>query len=297
MQGLILLNKPEGITSYKAVAIIKRLSGEKRVGHTGTLDPMATGVLPILIGRSTTLSNYMLESDKQYYAEVKLGVTTDTCDITGEVLSEMQVLEKIDLESTLKSFLGRQKQIPPMYSALKRNGVPLYKLARQGVTVEIESRDIEISNLEIKKPLDSNGIFGFQSTVSKGTYIRSLARDIGEKIGCGATLSKLVRTSVAGFNIEDCVKIEDLEKYGIEKYLMPAETLVMHLREISVTKKQAIRFSNGGQLDFDRLNIENPQENELFRVKYNGILLGIGYAELSRNLLSIKSILLQEELI
>ncbi len=292
MQGFILLNKPSGITSFAAVAKIKRLAGEKRVGHTGTLDPMATGVLPVLLGRATTLSSIMLDGNKRYTAKVKLGITTDTEDITGTVLTENEVnVSVLELENALKHFSGKIKQIPPMYSALKKDGVRLYDLARQGKSVEIPAREIEIFSIDIVSPLDEDNCFVIDVLVSKGTYIRSLARDIGEYLGCGATLTALERTDTCGFSIEKCVNLDDLDTDNVQKYILPEETAVMHLRECKITPKQAKRFSNGGQLDFSRLHIENIVDGELFRVKCCDTFIGIGIADLENQRLNIKCII------
>jgi tRNA pseudouridine55 synthase len=292
MQGFILLNKPSGITSFSAVAKIKRLACEKRVGHTGTLDPMATGVLPILLGRATTLSSIMLDGNKRYTATVKLGVTTDTEDITGTVLSEKSVeVTALQLEEALKHFSGKITQTPPMYSAIKKDGVRLYDLARQGKSVEIPSREVEIFSIDLISPLSDDNTFVIDVFVSKGTYIRSLARDIGEYLGCGATLTALERTDTCGFSIDKCVNLDDLDAENLQNFILPEETAVMHLRECKVTAKQAERFSNGGQLDFSRLHIENIADGELFRVKCGDTFVGIGIADIPNQRLNIKSII------
>ncbi|MBQ3816795.1 MAG: tRNA pseudouridine(55) synthase TruB [Clostridia bacterium] len=291
MQGLLLLNKPQGITSYKAVAAVKRLTGEKRVGHTGTLDPMATGVLPIFIGRPTALSAYMLDGDKSYKASVKLGTVTDTGDITGKIIEQNEVnITPEMLDKTLSTFIGKIKQTPPMYSALKQNGVPLYKLAREGKTVDIKEREVEIYSIKITEPL-KNREFGFSADVSKGTYIRSLAMDIGKKLGCGATLTSLCRTDTCGFSLENCVDLELLNTDNIVDYIKSEEIAVKYMREISVTFKQAVRFCNGGQLSLERLKVSNILNGETFRVKYNGLFLGIGIADIENELLRIKCII------
>ena len=292
MQGFLLLSKPKGITSFSAVSAIKRLAHQKRVGHTGTLDPMATGVLPIFLGRATALSSLMLDGDKSYKATVKLGVKTDTEDITGTVLSEREV-NVIDeqLENALQNFTGKLLQTPPMYSALKKDGVRLYELARKGQSVEIPKREIEVFSIDLLSPLDSENCFTIDVKVSKGTYIRSLARDIGEFLGCGATLTALERTSACGFAIEKCVKLEDLNEQNVADYIVSEETAVMHLRAVNITEKQAVRFCNGGQLDFSRLHIENITENELIRVKFQDKFLGVGVADIPNERLNIKCII------
>lgn len=292
MQGFILLSKPAGITSFAAVAKIKRICGEKRVGHTGTLDPMATGVLPVLLGRATALSSIMLDGNKRYTATVKLGITTDTDDITGKVLTESKVnISAVELQDALKHFTGKITQTPPMYSALKKDGVRLYDLARQGKTVEIPSREVEVFSINLLTELNEENCFIIDVAVSKGTYIRSLARDIGEYLGCGATLTALERTDTCGFSIADCVSLDDLDSDNVEDYIQTEETAVMHLRECKVTAKQATRFCNGGQLDFSRLHIENIEDNELFRVKCGDTFLGIGIADLENQRLNIKCII------
>lgn len=294
MLGLLLLNKPEGITSFSAVSAIKRLAGEKRVGHTGTLDPMATGVLPILIGRATVLSGLMLDADKKYIATVKLGVTTDTDDITGEVLSQSEVdVTEQQLKEALIHFTGKLSQKPPIYSAIKKDGVRLYKLAREGKTTEIKPRDIEIFSIRLLDELNSQNEFKIEAHVSKGTYIRSLARDIGEYLGCGATLSGLCRTYASGFSIDDCVELDRLNADNIGEYVVSEEKAVEHLDVINVTEKQAVRFSNGGQLGFDRLKIGEVSDGELFRVKYGEKLLGIGFADIEKQEIGIKCIINQ----
>ena len=220
MLGLLLINKPAGITSYGAVAKVKRLSGEKRIGHTGTLDPMATGVLPVFLGRATVLSSYLLMSDKGYTAKAKLGITTDTLDITGktEEVKDVCVGDE-ELTRVLSSFVGESLQKPPMFSALKKDGQRLYDLARKGEKIDIPARNITVHSINLLSPLDKNNEFSFETTVSKGTYIRSLVRDIGEKLGTGATLTELVRTKTAGFKIEDCVNLNELTNENIKKYI------------------------------------------------------------------------------
>lgn len=292
MQGLLLLNKPGGITSFSAVSAIKRVAGQKRVGHTGTLDPMATGVLPVLLGRATALSSLMLSSDKRYIAEIKLGITTDTEDITGNVLSENKVnITTKELTEALERFIGKIKQRPPMYSALKKDGVRLYDLARKGEKIEIPEREIEIFSIKMLSPLNSENCFSIDVHVSKGTYIRSLARDIGKYLGCGATLSKLERTYAAGFDISSCVSLEDLNNENVGNFILNEELAVKHLREVYVTPNQAVRFCNGGQLDFERLRIQNVTDGELFRVKCQDKFLGVGFADVKAGHLAIKCII------
>lgn len=289
MFGLLLLNKPEGITSFGAVARIKRLSGEKRVGHTGTLDPMATGVLPILIGRATVLSQYVTDAEKSYSATIKLGITTDSCDITGNVLTTSSVnVTQTEISEVLNSFVGLQQQTPPMFSAIKQNGVRMYELARRGETVDIPSRKITVYSIEQTSTLNKNFEFDFSATVSKGTYIRSLCRDIGEKLGCGATLTKLNRTKTAGFSIEQCVNLDELTPENICDYILPCDIAVDYMPALEVSEKQAVRFSNGGELYLDRIKFPKFEDGSLYRVYFNKKFLGLGCADLQNNLLKIE---------
>lgn len=292
MQGLLLIDKPNGITSFSAVSAVKRAANEKRVGHTGTLDPMATGVLPILLGRATALSSIMLDADKRYIAKVKLGVKTDTDDITGRIICENKVsCNNEQLVEALRKFTGKITQTPPMYSAIKKDGIRLYDLARQGKTVEIKKREIEVFEINLLEPLDNNNEFVIECHVSKGTYIRSLARDIGEYLGCGATLTELRRTFASGFDIKECVPLYTVKEQGAEEYILNEEIAVKHLREVFVTEKQGIRFCNGGQLGFERLKINDIKPNEMFRVKFGDKLLGIGIAHIEKKEIAIKCVI------
>lgn len=292
MQGLLLLNKPENITSFSAVSMVKRAAHEKRVGHTGTLDPMATGVLPVLLGRATALSSLMLDADKKYIATVKLGITTDSDDITGNILSENAVnVTEEQLNCALNHFTGVIKQIPPMYSAIKKDGVRLYKLAREGKTAEIPEREIEIFGIKLLSGLDLNNEFKIETHVSKGTYIRSLARDIGEYLGCGATLSSLCRTYASGFELNSCINPQLLSEDNVTDYILNEEVAVSHLPIIKVSEKQAVRFCNGGQLGFDHLRIKEVLDGQLFRVKQEDLFLGIGFADNDKRQIGIKCII------
>lgn len=276
MQGLILINKPKGITSFSAVSKLKWLCETKRVGHTGTLDPMATGVLPILIGRPTVLANYILEADKEYIAEVKLGIKTDTLDITGKVVGEKAVdVTAAQLKNAAEKFLGKISQLPPMYSAIKKDGVRLYQLAREGKETEREARTVNIKELEI---FDFNKTdFKMRVLCSKGTYIRSLADDLGEALGTYATLTRLERTKTAGFSIENTVSLDELTRENVANYILNEEEAVLNYPKINITKKQAIRFSNGGELSAERLRgLGEPAENKIYRVKFENVFVGLG---------------------
>lgn len=292
MQGLILLNKPSGITSFGAVAKIKRAAHEKRVGHTGTLDPMATGVLPVLLGRATALSGLMLDADKRYTATVRLGVATDTDDITGTVIKNGEVnVTSERLNNAVSHFTGEIMQRPPAYSALKKDGVRLYTLARRGETVEVPERRVTVFSADVVSYINEKNEFVVNFHVSKGTYIRSLARDIGEFLGCGACLSSLCRTYTGGFSLSQCVSPDALNERNISEYILSEEKAVEYLKEVQVTKKQAVRFSNGGQLGFERLKGITFTENELVRVKCENLFLGIGRADIAKDQLAVKCVI------
>lgn len=292
MQGLILLNKPSGITSFGAVAKIKRAAHEKRVGHTGTLDPMATGVLPVLLGRATALSGLMLDADKRYTATVRLGVATDTDDITGTVIKNGEVnVTSERLNNAVSHFTGEIMQRPPAYSALKKDGVRLYTLARKGETVEVPERRVTVFSADVVSYINEKNEFAVNFHVSKGTYIRSLARDIGEFLGCGACLSSLCRTYTGGFSLSQCISPEALTEQNISEYILSEEKAVEYLKEVQVTKKQAVRFSNGGQLGFERLKGITFTKNELVRVKCENLFLGIGRADIAKDQLAVKCVI------
>ena len=215
--GILLLDKPRGLTSNAALGRAKRILGIKKAGHTGTLDPMATGLLVLCFGEATKVSGFLLDADKAYRAEATLGVTTDSEDAEGQILEERPVpdLEKAALETVLDRFRGPIDQVPPMHSALKHQGKRLYELARQGETVERPPRQVTIHSLEL---LDwTTPKLSLNVRCSKGTYIRSLVRDIGEVIGCGAHLSALRRTESAPFNLDNAITLETLNEMTAEE--------------------------------------------------------------------------------
>jgi tRNA pseudouridine55 synthase len=291
VQGLILIDKPEGITSFGVVAKLKWLCQTKRVGHTGTLDPMATGVLPVFVGRPTVLSNYLLEADKEYVASVQLGIKTDTLDITGNILEKKPVNIKLEeLLAVKDKFSGVISQVPPMYSAIKKDGVPLYKMAREGKEIERSSRQVEIKKLDI---FDFDGTnFKMRVLCSKGTYIRSLAEDIGHALGTGAALTSLRRTKTGGFDIEQTVSFNDLTRENVENHLINEECAVLGFPKIQISEKQAFRFSNGGELDLNRLHLaENMQDGQIFRVAFKEKFIGLGKISFEKNALTVEALI------
>ena len=234
--GVVCINKHQGVTSHTIVNIVRRLYNTKQVGHTGTLDPMATGVLPVMVGRAVKASEYLTAEDKGYVAEMKLGTVTDSGDITGNILSENNAIPtQKEVEAAVKRFIGDIKQIPPMYSALKVNGQKLVDLARKGIEVERNARDIHISNIIVECIDESCGKYRLTVDCSKGTYIRTLCTDIGDTLGCGATMTSLCRTKSGSFNIDTSYTIEQLEQMTTEEryaLLQPIDTLFSDIQSI-----------------------------------------------------------------
>ena len=232
MTGIVNINKPYGKSSHFVVAVIRRITKIKKVGHTGTLDPLATGVLPICIGReSTKLSQVIMDGTKRYKAVLQLGKTTTTQDSEGEVTSEKEVnVTEEEINKAASGFLGEISQIPPMYSAVKINGQKLYKLAREGKEIEREPRKITIHSIDVLDIDLIHNTVELDICCSKGTYIRTLCNDIGEKLGCGGYMASLVRTKSASFAIEDSITLEEFEEFWVkgeyEKILIPPETFV-----------------------------------------------------------------------
>ena len=282
MNGIICIDKKQDITSFGVCAKLRGILHEKKVGHTGTLDPMAEGVLPVLLGGATRFLNYLPESDKGYRASFILGKTTDTLDITGNVTAEYEVhATKEDVLNVLNMFKGKIMQMPPMYSAVSVNGKRLYEFARQGIEVERNEREIEIKKLELFSA--ENGEYVIDVFCSKGTYIRSLIDDIGKKLGCGAVMTSLVRTSAMGFTLENCVTIDELQKrkdagVGFDDLILPLEKALAVYDKITVSPAQSVRFKNGGALDLARIK-KRLVDEEIYRV-YNpdGDFLGLGQA-------------------
>ena len=297
MTGIICLDKPQGMTSFSAVKKASKLLGIKKAGHTGTLDPMATGLLVVMLSGCTRFIELLPEHKKSYTAGVRLGITTDTLDITGKVLSESAVrVSEAQLLSAAEKFTGNILQTPPMYSALKKDGVRLYDMARKGVEIQRESRKINIESLKI---YNFNGTeFNMDVTCSAGTYIRSLCDDIGKELRCGACLTELRRTEANGFSVKNAVTLEQLERLAednnAESVIIPIEKALEAYGKIIVTGAQARRFHNGGSLSCDRLNFR--PEKGLYRVySPENKLLGIGEITEEKVELAVKRVLVSDE--
>lgn len=261
MNGVIIIDKPKGKTSHDIVGILRKKFGTRRVGHTGTLDPLATGVLPVCIGNATRAADMLIESDKKYRATFLLGKRSDTLDIEGEITEENEVsVSEEDVRRVVSEFIGEQDQIPPMYSAIKKDGKKLYDLAREGIEIEREPRRINIYSIDIcdiALPAVTIDVH-----CSKGTYIRSLCDDIGTKLGCGAVMTELRRTYTAGFAIEDAYTIDELDKLeDLSGTLKTTDSLFLSLPEIQLNEKQEKSITNGV-----RMTWRNGKEGETYRV-------------------------------
>lgn len=276
MHGIFDVNKPQGKSSHAIVAAVRKFSGIPRVGHGGTLDPMATGVLLICVGQATRVSEYLLDHDKKYRARVRLGVETDTYDATGRITSQRGVsVTREEIEAALKTFLGKMSQYPPAYSAIKREGVPLYKLARKGVAVETAARDVEIFTIELNEVELPE--FEFTVHCSKGTYIRSLAHDLGEKLGCGAHLSALVRLASGKFTLEEAVTLDELgaafQRGDAEKYLIPFDRALEQFDAMTVDAATANKLAMGQRVTFG--DAAAPISTPLARVYYDSQVVAL----------------------
>lgn len=284
MNGVIVLDKPAGFTSFDVVAVLRGLAHEKKVGHTGTLDPMATGVLPLLFGRATRAASLLPDTDKEYEAGFRFGLATDTQDSTGSVVarSEVSVTREM-LESALPLFRGEILQTPPMVSAVSVGGHRLYDLARKGIVVEREKRPVTIQKLELLKYDEASRTGKLRIACTKGTYIRTLCADLGEALGSCGVMVSLRRTRAAGFSLADSVSLDEAKELAAEGKLVECvvstESLFSCRPAVHVTEKQSVRFSNGGALDLGRTELasRDPGENSDYRVYApDGKFLGLG---------------------
>lgn len=276
--GIIILNKPVGVSSHRCVGMVRKALNMKKVGHTGTLDPEASGVLPILAGPATRASDFLTMEDKRYRATILLGTKTDTLDMAGEVIEKNPVnVTEEEIREVTGSFVGNIQQVPPMYSAIQVNGQRLYNLARQGIEVERKARDITIFSIDIEKielPYVKIAVH-----CSKGTYIRTLAADIGDKLGCGGCISELERTSSGDFTIENSITPEELsalaDKGQAEKALLPLDSFFKNYEAIYLDKKRADRVKNGVPIYY-----KGKTQGETYRVyDENGEFIALSKAD------------------
>ncbi len=282
MDGIINVYKEAGFTSFDVVAKLRGILKQKKIGHTGTLDPDAEGVLPVCVGKATKICEYLTEKDKVYEAVLHLGITTDTQDMSGMVLSsQTPQISEDELRKIIQHFVGKQKQIPPMYSALKVNGQKLCDLARKGIEVERKAREIEIFSIDILKiqlPLVSIRVH-----CSKGTYIRTLCQDIGEAAGCGGCMEKLLRTKTGGFSIENALKLQDIEdivkgrqEKKLEDILTPVDKVLDTYPAVTANKAADKLLLNGNRIPVAMIGQAELKKGENYRM-YNasGTFIGI----------------------
>ena len=264
MNGIIVLDKPQGKTSHDMINFMRRMTGIRRIGHTGTLDPMATGVLPVCVGNATKVADMLTLSDKGYCAEFVLGITTDTEDISGNILSRCDVsVSREEIQNAIMSFVGEIEQIPPMYSAIKQNGKKLYELARQGIETEREKRRVTINSIDILDIDTEKFTAKINVICSKGTYIRTLCSDIGKKLGTGACMTSLRRTLTGPFTLDDAYTCTDIEN-NIDKLsdmLMPVDKMFSEYMPIYLNEKQKKSIVNGV-----RMTWRDGVEGQCYRV-------------------------------
>ena len=269
LHGILNVYKEKGYTSHDVVAKLRGIVGQKKIGHTGTLDPDAEGVLPVCLGKATKVCDLLTDKDKTYRAVLLLGKTTDTQDLTGEVLNESDTsfLNEKEVETAIQGFVGEYRQIPPMYSALKVNGKKLYELAREGKVIERKARTVyirEIRILSIELPRVT-----MEVTCSKGTYIRTLCQDIGEKLGVGGCMESLLRTQVGRFSLEDSKTLQNIQELkengSLEQILIPVDSLFEDYRRVQVDKKQEPLLYNGNMFYMEGQK-DVPYDEEMVRV-------------------------------
>jgi len=291
LSGILVMDKPKDWTSHDVIAKLRGVLRQKRIGHGGTLDPMATGVLPVFVGRATRAAEFCENAEKEYVAEITLGIVTDTQDITGSILEENFVTATVnDLVDVLPMFRGEQKQVPPMYSAVKQSGKKLYELARKGIEVERKPRDIFISKLELISAgtkAESEARYTLNIACSKGTYIRTLCHDIGAALGCGATLSSLRRTRAGVYSIDKTVTLDEVSVAAssdtLANLLLPVDSIFSEIPGITLGESDSRKVKNGVRIEV------SDCENGKYRVYApNGEFLLLGDV-LSGQLRTIKS--------
>jgi len=293
LNGVIIINKHKGVTSHDIVFKMRKLFNTKKVGHTGTLDPMAEGVLPILIGRAAKAAEYLTSEDKGYIAEIQLGITTDTEDTSGKILTKCDTLPaKSEFFEACKSFLGDIKQIPPMYSALKVGGKKLCDLAREGIEIERDARPIHINSIIPEEVDEKAGIYRLYVDCSKGTYIRTLCADIGARLGCGAAMSALLRIKSGCFNIESSYTVAELEAMAYEErcaLLMPTEKLFTDCEKVVLSDFYARLAKSGCEIYQSKIKTDHPVDKFVTMWDKNGFF-ALGQVKQYENGTAIKAV-------
>ncbi len=284
MDGILCVDKPQEMTSFSCCALLRRLTGEKKVGHAGTLDPMATGVLPLMFGKATRAIPLLPTHNKRYRATLQFGKRSDTLDVWGNVTETGHAFPTpAAIETALPAFRGEILQVPPMMSALKKDGVRLYDLARQGIEIERKARPITIHSLEIVAYDPKSGLLQLLCDCSAGTYIRTLCDDLGHVLGCGAVMTALRREEAAGYALSACLTPDECRKAAedgsLSGKILPVDTAFTVYPAVTVTAAQAVRFRNGGELSVDRVS-SLPQDAETVRIyDPEQTFLGLGRAD------------------
>ncbi|MBQ8297757.1 MAG: tRNA pseudouridine(55) synthase TruB [Ruminococcus sp.] len=292
MNGILCVNKPQDFTSFDVVAKLRGILKMKRLGHGGTLDPMATGVLPVFVGNATKACDIMPDNSKSYRAAFRLGCTSDTQDVTGKILtqSDMSVSEQ-DILAVIPQFTGKIMQLPPMYSAVQVNGKRLYDLARQGIEVERTPREIEIDALRLEEYNPEAREGKLYISCSKGTYIRTIISDIGEKLGCGGIMTSLVRLSSGGFNLGDCYTFEQIQQARdedrLEELILPIERVFEKLPKLRLGEVQTRMYRNGVKLDLSRIYNIKDSEDSYAVYGSDGAFIGTALADRENGILRV----------
>lgn len=291
LNGIICVNKPEGFTSFDVIAKLRGILRMKKLGHSGTLDPMATGVLPVFAGSATRAISILPDTDKSYLAGFRLGLVTDTQDITGKILEEKPFSVSIqEIEAKAPLFRGNIKQIPPMYSAVSVGGKRLYELARKGIDIDRPAREIFIDNFDITEFDEKTGCGKLSVTCSKGTYIRTLIHDLGQELGCGAVMTALVRTAACGFTLSDCHTLDEIQKIAdegkAETITGSCERLFDGYPSLQLSRQKAAMYRNGVKL---RLNELKGYAGEEFLKIYSdsGEFIGIARSDMENGVLRV----------
>ena len=275
MNGILLINKEKEYTSHDVVAIVKKITKEK-VGHTGTLDPNATGVLPLLVGKATLISKYLINHDKTYIATLKLGIKTETADGEGNILEKQNIvnlnINEEMIKKALKEMVGKQEQFPPMYSAIKVNGKKLYEYARNGQKVDVNPRKIEIYNTRLISYNNTENEIEFEISCSKGTYIRTVCEELANKLDTIGYMKELNRIQVGEFNIKNSYTLTQLKENNIEKYLISIEKLFKDKENIKLNNNELQLFLNG-------VKLKKETEDGTYKIYNNGIFIGLGIVE------------------
>lgn len=299
INGFVNLNKSAGMTSFKCVSAVRRITGVKKTGHAGTLDPEATGVLPVCIGKAAKCSEYFLRMGKSYRAEMILGISTNTMDIWGETIAENyetgDSVTREQFTAILENFRGEITQIPPAFSAIKKDGVPLYKLARQGIEVDVESRQVTVYSNELVdffKDADGHTRAIIDVHCSKGTYIRSICNDIGDMLGSGAAMSSLVRTSYGELSLANSVTLEEFEKAFSEgrgeEYIIPIGFVFKNYSSVEISDTEKMDYIHGKQVKVDKSRITVKGEYDDICVYHDGELFAIAQNQLAGNRIWLK---------